>query len=122
MIKYLLAFTGIISLGLGIFGIFIPLLPTTPFLLLSAALFARSSKKLHNWLLGHRVFGNYISSFLEEKSIPMRIKIISISLLWISILFAAFFVVNNKICLQVLLFAIAIGVTIHILHYQTTKK
>ena len=122
MIKYLLVFAGIISLVLGIFGIFIPLLPTTPFLLLSAALFARSSKKMHNWLLNHKVFGNYIRSFLEEKSIPMRIKIVSISLLWIAILFAIFFVVENKIWLQILLFAIAIGITIHILHYKTTKK
>lgn len=121
MKKYLFFVVGIISLGLGIVGIFVPLLPTTPFLLLSAGLFARSSKKMHTWLLNHKIFGNYIRSFLEEKSIPLNVKICSVILLWFTILFSIFFVLEEKLWLQILLFAIAIGVTIHILHYKTRK-
>ena len=121
MKKYLFIFIGIISLVLGFLGIFIPLLPTTPFLLLSAMLFARSSKKLYNWLINHKVFGGYIRSFLEEKSIPLKIKISSTFLLWATILFSIFFVIEDKILLQILLFAISIGITIHILHYKTKK-
>lgn len=121
MKKYLFIIAGIISLGLGILGIFLPLLPTTPFILLSATLFARGSKKLYLWLLNHKIFGNYIRNFLQEKTIPLQIKICSVSLLWIMILFSAFFVVDDKIWLKVILVAIAIGVTIHILHYKTKK-
>ncbi|MCL2039394.1 MAG: YbaN family protein [Bacteroidetes bacterium] len=121
MLKYLFVFIGIISLGLGILGIFLPLLPTTPFLLLSTILFARSSKKLHNWLINHKVFGNYIRNFIEEKSIPLKVKISSTLLLWFTILFSIFFVIEDKTWLQILLFAIAIGVTIHILHYKTKR-
>jgi uncharacterized membrane protein YbaN (DUF454 family) len=121
LIKYLFVCLGIISLGLGVLGIFLPLLPTTPFFLLSAALFTRSSKKMYDWLLNHKIFGNYIRDFLKEKSIPLRIKICSIFLLWATILFSIFFVIDDKIWLQLLLLTIAIGITIHILHYKTKK-
>ncbi|MDR2840025.1 MAG: YbaN family protein, partial [Paludibacter sp.] len=57
--KLLFIILGLISLALGIIGIFLPLLPTTPFLLLSAALFARGSQRLYNWLINHRVLGSY---------------------------------------------------------------
>jgi uncharacterized membrane protein YbaN (DUF454 family) len=77
--EYLLIVLGIISLAVGILGIFLPLLPTTPFLLLSAFLFARSSEKLHSWLLNHKILGKYICDFLQDRTIPLRIKIISIS-------------------------------------------
>jgi uncharacterized membrane protein YbaN (DUF454 family) len=120
--KYLLAILGVISLGLGILGIFLPLLPTTPFLLLSAFLFARSSKKLHSWLLNHKILGKYIYDFLQDKSIPMGVKIVSTSMLWATIVGSIIFVANGKIWLQILLFAIAVGVTVHILSYKTKKK
>jgi Uncharacterized protein conserved in bacteria len=119
--KYVLTALGIISLGLGILGIFLPLLPTTPFLLLSAILFSRSSKRLHVWLLNHKVFGKYISDFQEHKTIPLRVKIYSTTLLWLTILCSVIFVVNEKLWLQILLIAIATGVTIHILSYKTKK-
>ncbi|MDR2384865.1 MAG: YbaN family protein [Tannerella sp.] len=117
--KYLLAFLGIISLMLGVLGIFLPILPTTPFLLLSAALFARSSKRLYNLLLNHKILGKYIRDFLNEKAIPLHIKIFSISVMWLTILCAAFFVTTEKLWLQLLLFAVAVGVTIHIISYKT---
>ena len=120
--KIFLLILGLISLVLGILGIFLPMLPTTPFLLLSATLFAHSSEKLHTWLLNHRVLGEYIRSFLVDKSIPLKVKIMSIGLMWTAMLFTVFFAVNGKIWLQILLIAIAVGVTIHILSFKTRKK
>lgn len=120
--KILLAVLGVISLGLGILGIFLPVLPTTPFLLLSAALFARSSERLYDWLLNHKVLGEYIRDFREEKAIPLRVKFISVSMLWIVMLTTIFFAVNDKLWLQILLACIAVGVTIHILSFKTKSK
>jgi uncharacterized membrane protein YbaN (DUF454 family) len=120
--KYLLIFMGIISLASGILGIFLPILPTTPFLLLSAALFARSSKRLYDQLLNHKILGRYICGFLEEKAIPLRIKILSISVMWLTMLCTVFFAATEKRWLQLLLLAIAVGVTIHILSYKTTNR
>lgn len=119
--KVLLTVLGVISLGLGILGIFLPVLPTTPFLLLSAALFAKSSDKLYDWLINHKILGDYIKNFREHKSIPLRVKIISVSIMWGVMLGTVFFAVNDKLWLQIILLAIAIGVTIHILSYKTKE-
>jgi uncharacterized membrane protein YbaN (DUF454 family) len=121
-VKNLYTIIGLISLSLGIIGVFLPLLPTTPFVLLSAYLFARGSKRLNNWLRNHRIFGEIIRDYQEDKSIPLHAKIYSISLLWLSISYATFFVATGKLWLQILLMSIATGVTIHILSYKTKKK
>ena len=120
--KMFLAILGVVSLVLGIIGIFLPVLPTTPFLLLSTALFARSSPKLHEWLINHRLLGRYIRRFREDRSIPLKGKIISISMLWAFMLFSIFFVVSHKWYLQLLLAAVACAVTIHILSFKTRKR
>lgn len=119
--KILLIILGFISLVLGILGIFLPVLPTTPFLLLTAWCWLRSSDKLYIKLMNHRKLGPYISDFINEKSIPLRTKIWSITLLWITILLSIVFAVEN-IYIRILLFVIAIGVTIHILSFNTKKK
>jgi uncharacterized membrane protein YbaN (DUF454 family) len=119
--KYLFVTLGIISLGLGLLGVFLPVLPTTPFLLLSAGLFARSSDKLYNWLLNHKVLGVYIRSFLIEKSMPLRVKIYAVTMMWATMLCTVFLVLNGKLWLQVVLLAVAVAVTVHILSYKTKK-
>jgi uncharacterized membrane protein YbaN (DUF454 family) len=119
--KILLAVLGIISLTLGIIGIFLPLLPTTPFLLLSAFLFAKSSTRLYNWLMNHKILGKFIRDYRDEKFIPLRIKIISLLMLWGTILFSIIWVVNEKWWLQLMLAGIAIAVSIHILLLKTKK-
>ena len=91
--KVLYILFGTLSLALGIIGIFLPLLPTTPFLLLTAALYVRSSPRLYNRLLHHKYLGSYIRNFRENKAIPLRAKIISVSLIWITILNCIFFIV-----------------------------
>ena len=97
-----------------------PLLPTTPFLLLAAACYLRSSQRFYNWLLGNRLLGSYIKNYLEGKGMPLRAKIFSISLLWITIGYSVIFVVE-ALPIRVVLALIAIGVTTHILHIRTFK-
>lgn len=118
--KILLTIIGLISLGLGILGIFLPVLPTTPLLLLAAALFLRSNGRLYDWLMNHPRLGPYITNFLKYKAIPLRIKVLSISLLWITLLYCAIAVADHW-ALRLLFLAIATGVTIHILSYKTLK-
>lgn len=119
--KTLFLISGFISLGFGILGIFLPVLPTTPFLLLAAALFARSSDRWYQKLITHPQLGSYIRNFREYKAIPLKVKIYSISLMWIAILCSAFFAVHNW-WIRGVLFAIAIGVSIHIASFKTLKK
>lgn len=119
--KQILVLIGIISLVLGIIGVFLPLLPTTPFILLSAWLFARSSDKLYNKLLENKMLGHIVRSFHEDKSIPLHAKFISLGLMWTTMLYATIVPAQGKIWLQILLVSIGLGVTIHILSYKTKK-
>lgn len=112
---------GTISLGLGILGIFLPLLPTTPFLLFTAALYFKGSPRLYQWLLNHKYFGTYIRNFREEKAIPLRAKIVSLLLMWGTMLYCIFFLIP-LIWVKVVMFLIAAGVTYHILSFKTLKK
>lgn len=81
----LLVLAGLVSTGVGIVGIALPVLPTTPFLLLAAWCFARSSERLHRWLVTHRRFGVYIVGFVYGGGIPRRAKLTAIAVLWASI-------------------------------------
>lgn len=119
--KILFVVLGLISLVVGILGVFLPLLPATPFLLFSAWSFAKSSDKLYNWLMNHKVLGTIIRDYRDEKSLTIRIKISAILLLWVSMLYSIFYVVNEKLWLQLILATIATGVTIHLLTLKTKK-
>ena len=118
--RLFLTLLGLISLGLGILGAFLPVLPTTPLLLLSAALFLRGNEKLYNWLMNHPKLGGYISNFMKHKAIPLRIKIVSISCLWLTLLNCAIFVADH-IALRLFFIILATAVTLHILSYKTLK-
>lgn len=119
-VRGLLIALGLLTLGLGILGIPLPVLPTTPFLLVSAWCFGRSSGRLLRWLLTNRVFGEYLRNYVEKRGIPKRVKIYILIILWATILLSAFLAVRVW-WLRVLLMAIATGVTIHILRIQTLK-
>jgi len=112
---------GTLFVGLGVLGIFLPLLPTTPFLLLAAACYAKSSKRFYSWLLSNKWFGNYIKNYREKKGVPLKVKLSSISLLWITILFSVVFVVDILL-FRIILILIAAGVTIHILYIRTLRR
>ncbi|MGB2813532.1 MAG: YbaN family protein [Dehalococcoidales bacterium] len=119
--KGLLIFAGTVFTATGIIGIFVPVLPTTPFLLLAAACYLRSSRKLYNWLLGNRFFGTYVRNYLHGRGMPRKVKIATISLLWITIACSIIFAVQALI-IRVILLIIAIGVTVHIILIKTTPK
>ena len=119
--KWLLISGGMVSVGLGVIGIIVPLLPTTPFLLLAAACFIRSSERLYQWLMFHRTFGSYIRNYREHKAITIKTKVVSLVFLWATIGYSALIAVDSWI-LRCLLFGIAVGVTIHLLHLKTMTK
>lgn len=116
--KILLAALGLLSLGLGILGIFLPVLPTTPLLLLAAALFLRSSRPLYDWLLNHPRLGPYIRNFMEHKAIPLRVKVISVSMVWITLVYCAVAVADHW-AFRLFFIALAAAITAHILSYKT---
>lgn len=119
--KTLLSFLGIVSLALGIAGIFLPLLPTTPFLLLSAWLFMRSSPRLYSWLTNHPRLGPYIRNFRENRAIPLRVKVVAVTTVWLTIGFCIFAVVDEWWWAQAAMALLAAGITWHILSYATQK-
>jgi uncharacterized membrane protein YbaN (DUF454 family) len=121
-VKIFLIIVGSLSLALGVAGIFLPLLPTTPFLLLSAACWVKASPMLYRWLLNHRIFGEYIRNFREHRAIPLRAKIISVSLVWLTIGYCIFAVVAQWWWAQLLMALLAIGISWHILSFKTLKK
>ena len=118
IIKTLLIILGSLSIGIGILGIFLPLLPTTPFLLLGAACYIRGSRKLYIWLIQHKWLGAYIINYRENRSISRKTKITSIILLWSSIGYSMVFVISSTL-VRLALFIIAIGVTAHLLSLKT---
>lgn len=114
MHKYLLIALGWVFLGLGTVGLFLPVLPTTPFVLLAAACFLRSSEKLHAWLLSHPRFGSHIADYMEGKGLTQRTKAVAVATLWMSVLASAFLFVPYLLA-DTILVAVAIGVTIYLL-------
>ena len=112
--KRLLLPAGVLAVGFGIAGAFVPLLPTTPFLLLAAACFARSSDRHYQWLMNHRWLGAHVRNYREHKATTKRVKVVTLALLWGSIGYAAI-VVADGWAVRALLLSVAVGVTIHVL-------
>lgn len=111
---------GTLFLILGAIGIFVPLLPTTPFWLLTCWFYIRSSEKLYNRAMGNRYFGSYIKNFMVDKAIPMRSKIISIAVMWLSTILTSLFLIEY-LWIKILLVLISVGVTWHIVSFPTKK-
>ena len=116
----ILFIAGSISVAIGVVGIFVPLLPTTPFLLLAAACYMRSSERFYRWLLNNRFFGTYIRNYIEGKGVPLRIKIYTIALLWATISLTIF-LISPGIVVKIVLAVVAIGVTLHIILLRGVK-
>ncbi|MCK4368160.1 MAG: YbaN family protein [Dehalococcoidales bacterium] len=119
--KRLLTITGTICLVIGVIGIFIPILPTTPFLLLAAACYLRSSPRFHSWLMNNRLLGTYIRNYTEGRGIPIKVKLFTIALLWVTIGISIGVAAPNLI-VKIILAVIAIGVTLHIIFIRARKQ
>ncbi len=119
--KWLLLSAGILAVGFGVVGAFVPLLPTTPFLLLAAACFARSSDRHYEWLLNHRWMGAYVRNYREHKATTRRVKVVTMALLWGSIGYAVIAVADGWV-VRTLLLSVAVGVTIHVLSLRVVTR
>mgnify|MGYP000858277748 CR=1 FL=1 len=111
--KILLMVIGSLSLGFGIIGIFLPVLPTTPFLLLALACYLRSNKKLYNFILTNKHLGPYVKDYVSGNGIPMKMKRRAIFILWLTIGFSAVFIVKD-ILVRIILLIIASMVSFYI--------
>ena len=120
MLKSIYIGIGTLSLFIGIIGIVVPLLPTTPFFLLSAACYAKGSQRVYHWMINIKWIGRYIKNYHEGKGISIHGKIVSVVLLWAMILVSICIMCNN-VLLQLVLCVIAVGVTIHIFCLKTMK-
>ncbi|MCL3850829.1 MULTISPECIES: YbaN family protein [Parabacteroides] len=112
---------GSFFLILGAIGLFVPLLPTTPFWLLTCWFYLRSSETLYNRAMSNRYFGSYIRNYMVDKAIPLQSKIISISVMWLSAILTSLFLIEY-LWVKGLLILISIGVTWHIISFPTKKK
>lgn len=112
---------GSLSVALGVVGILVPLMPTTPFLLFSAYCFARSSDRFHAWLTNHPWFGEYLRAYREKRGMAKRDKVVTILILWLSI-GATSALVTSSWAIRGILLAVAAGVTIHILRMRSAQR
>lgn len=111
---------GCIVTGLGIIGIVLPLLPTTPLLLLAAYFFIRSSKRLYKWLIHHKTLGPYIYNYLERRAVTKNTKIIALSSMWLSLIVTMIFM--DKEWVRYVIILVGIGVSLYILSLTTVEK
>ena len=121
VVRALYIVLGSVSLALGVIGIFVPLLPTTPFLLMTAFFYTKGSKRYYYWLMRQRVLGKYIRDYRENKVIPLRAKIISLVLMWGSISYCIICVIHLW-PVRILLAMVAVGVTIHVLSFKSKNQ
>ncbi|MED5608015.1 MULTISPECIES: YbaN family protein [Pseudomonas] len=119
-VRYLLLAVGWLSVALGVAGIFLPLLPTTPFLLLAAACFMRSSQRFYDWLVSHPRLGPWISDYLEGNGIPLKGKLYTVGLMWISIGFSCYLVPH--LWARVFMLSSAVLVSLYILLKVKTRR
>jgi len=118
VLRWVLIFCGWGSICCGVVGIFLPIVPTVPFLLLAVACFARSSERFHRWLVEHNHLGPLLQEYLKGGGIPLRAKLVSISLIWVSfpasaVLFA------EALWLKALLIAAAVAISGYLLYLPT---
>lgn len=113
---------GTLSLVLGIIGLFVPGLPTTPFVLLSAALYAKSSEKLYNWLLNNKYLGPRIKNYQRQKGVTLKAKYRIIALMLTMVLISSFIILNVLVLQIIILSAGAIGAIVVRFIVPTAKE
>nr|WP_199173310.1 YbaN family protein [Pollutimonas subterranea] len=118
--KILFNIAGTVALTLAVLGIFLPLLPTTPFLLLASACYVRGSERLHRWLMRNKLFGPYLVNLQNGAGIPLRAKIVAMIFLWTSLAISAWFVPYAWV--RAFLLVPGVGVTIYLLRAKTLVR
>lgn len=121
LLRGLLISVGLLCTGLGVIGIFVPLLPTTPFLLLATACFARSSNRFHTWLIEHNHLGPLVRGYLEGTGIPLRAKQTAITLVWLTLPPSALLLVP-PIWAKLILILLALAITWYIWSQPTRME
>ena len=111
---------GYLSVALGIIGLILPILPTTPFLLLATACFARNSEKAYNWLTNNKIFGKFIRDYREGKGLSVKVRIYTLFFLWLSIILSILFI--SILWVQILLLIIASLVSMHVIMIKPKKR
>lgn len=111
--KIILVIVGSTAIALGFLGIILPVLPTTPFLLIAAYCYARSSEQMYCWLIHHRILGVYIYNYLEHRAIPRSTKIVALSFLWTTLTITMLIIANWYV--RAVILVAGVCVTIHIL-------
>ncbi|MBL8151974.1 MAG: YbaN family protein [Blastocatellia bacterium] len=119
--KKVLVLIGSLFVGLGVLGVFLPLLPGTPFFLLAAACYAKSSPQFHNWLLNHKIVGHYVRDYHEKGGMRLKAKLQALLLLWLSIIVSYFFLAKI-VLLKIVMLLVATGVTLLILSIKTIRE
>lgn len=120
LVRILLMISGTIFLILGIIGLILPVMPGTVFLILATACYIRSSEKMYLWLINNRWFGKYARLYLEERSMPLKAKIIASLSMWTSISISAYYVDSPVI--RIILISVGISVTLYFVYLKTTPK
>ena len=109
-LRVVLLLAGTLSAAIGVIGIYLPVLPTTPFLLLAAACYVRSSERMYRWLLGQPRIGRELQAILEKRGLPRNVKIVSLVIAWLVLGSVALFVVESHLA-QAALIALALSKT-----------
>ncbi len=118
--RYFYLISGILLVAIGVIGIFLPVLPTTIFLILASACFIKSSPKANDWLRNHKILGQYIKNYQDGSGLTVKSKIFNLIFLWSMILVSAL-LLTKSLVIKLVLLAIAVGVTIHILMIKTKR-
>lgn len=115
--KITLLLLGFIFLGMGMIGIILPLVPTTPFLIVASLCFVRGSSKMNTWLLSHPIVGNYLRNYLDEKAIKKEHRIKTLLFLWSTLLISAFLI--DITVMKIFLVIIGATVSLHLMRLKT---
>jgi uncharacterized membrane protein YbaN (DUF454 family) len=106
---------------LGILGILLPVMPTTPFLIISLACYAEGSEKFHSWLINNKILGRYVREFADSKGLTMRTKIITCASSWLGTLISVFIFIRNNHLAATLTLIIPAGITVFIIMLPTRR-
>ncbi len=119
--KWFFLVAGLVLTGLAALGLFLPLLPTTPLLVLAAACFIRSSDRLYQWLITRPAFGPYIRNYREYRAITREAKIVALAVMWLTMGYTAIFVIDSLV-MRLIMLVVAVAVTVHVVKLKTISQ